>query len=128
MRVVWLLLQDDHISCTPRTGDDYMGSSKISDAPTLDTCPCYRTSKSNRRRRSVAPFSHIVIKVLIILQLKTLLFVRLEHYGQVFYGRKLLYERGAGSGKRGFLIIISQNFDNHGKGDLLLWIMNLWIL
>jgi hypothetical protein len=38
------------------------------------------------------------------------------------------FKRGMGSGERGFLILIFQNFDNHGKGDLLPWIMNLWIL
>jgi hypothetical protein len=36
-------------------------------------------------------------------------------------------ERGAGSGERGFLIFIFKNSDNHGEGDLLPWIMKLWI-
>jgi hypothetical protein len=36
-------------------------------------------------------------------------------------------ERGAGSRERGFLILIFKNSDNHGKGDLLPWIMKLWI-
>jgi hypothetical protein len=37
-------------------------------------------------------------------------------------------ERGAGSGERGFLNLISKFFDNHGEGDLLPWIMKLWAL
>jgi hypothetical protein len=40
---------------------------------------------------------------------------------------KLLRELGVGSGERGILILILKNSDNHGKGDLLLWIMKLWI-
>jgi hypothetical protein len=31
----------------------------------------------------------------------------------------LLYEHGAGSGERGFLISIFKNSNNHGEGDLL---------
>jgi hypothetical protein len=30
--------------------------------------------------------------------------------------------------ERGFLILILKNSDNHGEGDLLPWIMNIWIL
>jgi hypothetical protein len=41
---------------------------------------------------------------------------------------KLLCKCGVGSEERGFLILIFWNFDNHGKGDLLPWIMNIWIL
>jgi hypothetical protein len=37
-------------------------------------------------------------------------------------------ERGAGSGERGFLILLFENFDNHGEEDLLPWIVKLWIL
>jgi hypothetical protein len=37
-------------------------------------------------------------------------------------------ECGVWSGERGFLILIFKNFDNHGEGDLLPWIMNIWIL
>jgi hypothetical protein len=33
----------------------------------------------------------------------------------------LLCEHGAGSGERGFLILIFKISDNHGKGDLLPW-------
>jgi hypothetical protein len=36
-------------------------------------------------------------------------------------------ERGAGSREWGFLILIFKNSDNHGNGDLLPWIMKLWI-
>jgi hypothetical protein len=32
------------------------------------------------------------------------------------------------SGEWGFLILILKNSDNHGEGDLLPWIMNIWIL
>jgi hypothetical protein len=32
------------------------------------------------------------------------------------------------SGEWGFLILIFKNSDNHGEGDLLPWIMNIWIL
>jgi hypothetical protein len=34
----------------------------------------------------------------------------------------------AGSGEREFLILIFKNSDNHGERNLLLWIMNMWIL
>jgi hypothetical protein len=37
-------------------------------------------------------------------------------------------QRGAGSGEWGFLILIFENSDNHGEGDLLPWIVKLWIL
>jgi hypothetical protein len=37
-------------------------------------------------------------------------------------------ERGAWSGEWEFLILIFKNFNNHGEGDLLPWIMNIWIL
>ena len=36
-------------------------------------------------------------------------------------------EWGARSRELGFLILILKNSDNHGEGDLLLWIMKLWI-
>jgi hypothetical protein len=42
-------------------------------------------------------------------------------------GGWLLCKRGAGSEEREFLILIFKNSDNHGEGDLLLWIMKLWI-
>jgi hypothetical protein len=40
---------------------------------------------------------------------------------------KLPREPGAGSGERGFIILRFKFFDNHGKGDLLPWIVKLWI-
>jgi hypothetical protein len=41
------------------------------------------------------------------------------------YGVSL--EQGAGSGEQGFLFLIFKNYDNHGEGDLLPWIIKLWI-
>jgi hypothetical protein len=41
---------------------------------------------------------------------------------------KVVGESYCASVEWGFIILIFQNSDNHGKKDLLLWIMNLWIL
>jgi hypothetical protein len=55
--------------------------------------------------------------------------LRQRHMSEAYHTTRgwLLYERGAGSGEQGFLILIFKNSDNHGEGDLLLWIMKLWI-
>ena len=42
-------------------------------------------------------------------------------------GGKLLRELGVGSREWGFLILIFNNSYNHGIGNLLPWIMKLWI-
>jgi hypothetical protein len=40
--------------------------------------------------------------------------------------KKLVRERGAGSGEQGFHLQIFWNFDDHGEADLLPWIINVW--
>jgi hypothetical protein len=39
---------------------------------------------------------------------------------------KLVRERGAGSREQGFHLQFFWNFDDHGKADLLPWIINVW--
>jgi hypothetical protein len=53
--------------------------------------------------------------------------VAVRAYQEALGGGWLLCECGAGSREQGFLILIFKNSDNHGKGDLLPWIMKLWI-
>jgi hypothetical protein len=42
-------------------------------------------------------------------------------------GKAVSLERGVGSGEWGFFILMFKNSGNHGEGDLLPWIMKLWI-
>jgi hypothetical protein len=39
---------------------------------------------------------------------------------------KLVREQGAGSGEQGFHLQMIRNSGDHGKADLLPWIINVW--
>jgi hypothetical protein len=53
--------------------------------------------------------------------------VRFGGFINIQISYKILGESYCASVERGFLILIFQNFDNHGGGDLVPWIMKPWI-